>query len=101
MTNSATTEILKTIDPLSEAAQKVIAKLECDKQWIHACKLINGVRSRNEPESTEYYHELIGFIEKKYGSRWVNIVAQRFDEINLSEEKRQAKHQELNISLDN
>lgn len=88
MTTRATTEILKTIDPKSEAAQKVIAGLESKRQWVQACQLINGVRARTGQQSFEYFNEVTMSIGDKYGKRWADIVISRFDEINQSEAQR-------------
>ena len=93
MTNRATTEILKTIDPKSEAAQKVVAALESKQQWVHACQLINGVRAREGVEAFDYFYTVTMSIRERYGKQWVDVVVSRFDEINQTEEQRQATRQ--------
>ena len=92
-TDRATTKLLKTIDPKSEAAQKVIAALESKQQWVHACLLINGVRARNGVEAFDYFYEVTMSIRDRYGKDWVDVVVSRFDEINQTEEQRQAIRQ--------
>lgn len=75
--------------------QQILKEMSDDKkQWIHAARLLAGFESREEPAATSYFDNISDTIEKKHGIEWLNIVLNRFTEIQLLDEKHRAKKHE-------
>lgn len=88
MTAKANTKVIDTQAELQHAANT-------KKQWIQACKLLNGLTEKDEPEAGQYFERITDMIEDKYGKLWLKSVLTKFDEAHLNEKLYLEKCNEL------